>query len=232
MSFVGPRRVPKPEAALFDVDGTLIDSMGHFFPVWNVVGPEFGFGEVTECEFYGYAGMPVPDIVRVLHRKHLGSEATDDFVERFIARKKQVLERKAAPRAIDCVVDLARRYAARGVPVVAATSGLRDHVEAHIKANGLDDLFPSHRIICAADVPRGKPHPDIFQRAAALVHADPSNCIAYEDAEAGFEAAYRAGCQVCDVRDLDGYPASPALKRAIAHHRANRTFLNEPPPSS
>lgn len=237
MLFVGPYRVANPEAALFDVDGTLIESMSRFYPVWNIVAKEYGMGEnaLSEEDFYGYGGVPLGEIVKALHRRHRRTEATEDFVKQFIARKKEVHAAREAtvgpPPAIDCVVKIARDYVARGIPVVAATSGLREHVEAHLKANGLDDIFPPERIVCAADLPpgRGKPQPDIFVKAASLAGADPKQCIAYEDAEAGFEAAYRAGCQVVDVRHLDGYPATDALKRAMQRQVASRTFLDNQP---
>ena len=111
--------------------------------------------------------------------------------------------------------------------VLPRTSGLREHVERHLAAAGLADIFPNDRIVCAADLPpgsHGKPYPDIFIRAAALAGADPRRCVAYEDAEAGLEAAFRAGCEVVDVRDLEGYPLSDGLKAAIKIHRLNRTF--------
>ena len=124
----------------------------------------------------------------------------------------------------------ARAHAAAGVPCVAATSGLREHVEAHLAAAGLGELFPSDRIICAADLPKGcgKPKPDIFLRAAALVGADPARCVAYEDAEAGLEAAWRAGCHVVDVTDYPGYPLPDGLAKAKVRQRAARAWLVEP----
>mmetsp|Transcript_5877 Transcript_5877/g.17359 ORF Transcript_5877/g.17359 Transcript_5877/m.17359 type:complete len:250 (+) Transcript_5877:147-896(+) len=231
MSRVGNHRVVGlPDAALFDVDGTLVDSMPRFFPSWNLAGEVHGGLSMTEAEFYAYGGWPLPDIVRDLHRKCTGRAASDDFVAEFLRTKKRIhREREAAsgpPPAIAPAVAIARDWHARGVPVVAATSGLRDHVEAHLAAAGLADLFPSDRIVCAADLPpgRGKPRPDIFLRAAQLVEADPRRCVAYEDAEAGLEAAWRAGCEVVDVTDLPGYPLPEGLARAKEAQRAERVF--------
>ena len=53
---------------LFDCDGTLLDSMPLFYHSWVTVCPEFGLA-MSEADFYGYAGMPLPDIVRDLHIK-------------------------------------------------------------------------------------------------------------------------------------------------------------------
>eukprot|EP00413_Alexandrium_margalefii_P035287 CAMPEP_0204582514 /NCGR_PEP_ID=MMETSP0661-20131031/45263_1 /ASSEMBLY_ACC=CAM_ASM_000606 /TAXON_ID=109239 /ORGANISM="Alexandrium margalefi, Strain AMGDE01CS-322" /LENGTH=266 /DNA_ID=CAMNT_0051591803 /DNA_START=44 /DNA_END=840 /DNA_ORIENTATION=- len=231
MAFVGSHRVgDKPDAALFDVDGTLVDSMPRFFPSWNDAGAEHGGLVMTEDAFYDYAGWPLPDIVQDLHKKTHGTSATDAFVADFLATKKrchEVREREAGPPPVIAPVEaIARAWAAKGVPVVAATSGDRDHVEPHLAAAGLSDLFPSERILTAADLPpgRGKPEPDIFIRAAALVGAEPSRCVAYEDAEAGLRSAWRAGCEVVDVTDLEGYPLPDGLRKAKAAQRAARDW--------
>ena len=236
MSTVGSHVVPEADlqAALFDIDGTLIDSMPRFFPSWNDAGEAHGI-TMSEAAFYTYAGMPLPDICRDLYRSHRGGEEpSDEWIAQFMEEKKRAhVAREAVagtPPAIDAVVARARAHAAAGVPCVAATSGLREHVEAHLAAAGLGDLFPSARIICAADLPkgRGKPKPDIFLRAAALVGADPARCVAYEDAEAGLEAAWRAGCHVVDVTDYPGYPLPDGLAKAKVQQRAARAWLVEP----
>ena len=230
---IGTRRVENPAAALFDVDGTLVDSMGRFFPSWNEAGADYGLS-MTEAEFYGYAGMPLPDIVEDLYRKCKGEAPPEGFVAEFLATKKAKHAAREAidgpPPVIACVAAIARAWAARGVPVVCATSGLRDHVEPHLAAAGLGDLFPSDKIVCAADLPkgRGKPLPDIFLRAAAVAGVDASNCIAYEDAEAGLKSAWAAGCAVVDVTGLPDYPLPDGLRAAKAAQVAKRDWL---PPS-
>merc|ERR1740138_245595 len=100
---------------------------------------------MTEDDFYAFAGVPLPDIVRALHRKQLGSEATEQFVSDFLKAKKEdhrANEGKLGhPAPIDCVVALARDAEARGIPIAVATSGLQDHVEDHLLHAGLSDLF-------------------------------------------------------------------------------------------
>jgi len=171
---------------LFDCDGTLLDSMPLFFHSWPIACAKFGL-TIDENAFYGYAGMPLPDIVRHLHNSQLGSEASEDFVKQFLAAKQAAhvaQERDLGhPKPIACVVALARDAVARGIPVCVATSGLRSHVEAHLTAAGLDDIFNARlgNIVCAADVPKGKPAPDIFIEAARRISVRPEECRAYED---------------------------------------------------
>lgn len=79
------------QALLFDFDGTLVDSMGRFFPSWNTAGAKFGVS-MTEAAFYSYAGLPLPEIVRILHREQKGGEADEAFVAAFLEAKCQAHE--------------------------------------------------------------------------------------------------------------------------------------------
>jgi beta-phosphoglucomutase-like phosphatase (HAD superfamily) len=215
---------------LFDCDGTLLDSMPLFLHSWTAVCPRFGLS-MTMDDFYGYAGLPLPDIVRAMHREQLGAEATDAFVDEFLAAKKAAHAQNEAsqghPEPIACVVALARAAEAAGIPVAVATSGLRDHVESHLKHAGLDDLFNSQKgnLVTAADVPRGKPAPDIFIEAARRIGVDPAKCRAYEDGESGLMSAHAAGCHVIDVTQMRGYPSCAGLRRAKAEQGRTRSWL-------
>ena len=220
------------QGLLFDCDGTLLDSMPLFLDSWLAVCPGFSLS-MTMDAFYGFAGMPLPDIVRELHRTQLGGEATEQFVSDFLAAKKanhQQNESKAGhPARIECVCALARAAEAAGVPVAVATSGLRDHVESHLHHAGLSDLFNAKKnnIVCAADVPKGKPAPDIFVEAARRIGADPARCRAFEDGESGLQSAYLAGCHVIDVTYMDGYPSCDGLRRAKAAQAQSRDWVKK-----
>ena len=138
--------------------------MPRFFPSWNEAGSLHGGLVMTEDAFYNYAGWPLPDIARDLYKSHHGTDATDEWVAEFLATKKKVhaaREKTAGtPPPIDAVAAIARKWASRGVPVIAATSGLRDHVEHHLAEAGLGDLFPSDTAwltkVGVASTPRGR----------------------------------------------------------------------------
>ena len=221
---VGPHHLEdgSVKGLLFDCDGTLLDSMPLFYHSWVTVCPQFDLS-MSENEFYGYAGMPLPDIVHELHRKAKGSEAPEGFVERFLAAKKaahNVVEQQlGAPKPIQAVVRIAREAVALGIPIALATSGLRDHVEAHLAAAGLSDLFNEKlgNLVVAADVPRGKPAPDIFVEAARRIGVRPDECRAFEDGESGLISAFAAGCQVIDVTYMTAYPSCQGLRAASTH---------------
>ena len=230
---VGPHFVADADVQglLFDCDGTLVDSMPLFTHSWYEVCPKFGMA-MSEEAFYMFAGMPLDAIVRSLHRDQLGGEATEKFVAEFLAAKKQshggVEATLGAPAPIECVVRLAREAVHRGVPIAIATSGLREHVEVHLKAAGLDDLFNEDKrnIVYAADVyPNGKPAPDIYLEAAKRIGVPASACRAFEDGESGLQSGYAAGCHVIDVAAMDGYPSCAGLRRAKQIAAKERTWV-------
>jgi beta-phosphoglucomutase-like phosphatase (HAD superfamily) len=68
-------------------------------------------------------------------------------------------------------------------------------------------------------------HHHIHNAYTKRLGVEASKCRAYEDGEAGLESAFRAGMQVVDVRDMDGYPLCEGLRDAMEETRANRTWL-------
>jgi beta-phosphoglucomutase-like phosphatase (HAD superfamily) len=138
---------------------------------------------MTEARFWGFAGVPLPDIVAgVYGDKHDGAAPSPEFVAEFLAEKiafhKSQEAVTGAPPAIECVVNLVHEYKKRGIKVAVASSGLRDAVERHCEHAGILDLFDA--VVVAAEVPKGKPAPDVFLKAAELIGADPAKCRAYE----------------------------------------------------
>lgn len=231
---IGPHFVAQPKGYLFDVDGTLLDSMPLFLKSWQAVCPEYGL-EMTLDAFYGFAGKPLPDIVRELYKSQKnGQAASEELVSEFLTKKKAWQKSNANtlgnPGRIDCVIAIAEEARARGIPIAVATSGLREHVDEHLKAAGLNHLFSFEKgnIVVAADVPRGKPAPDIFLEAARRINVDPRECRAYEDGESGLISAHAAGCHVIDVTGMDAYPSCEGLRLAKAEAARTRTWLGAP----
>ena len=97
----------------------------------------------------------------------------------------------------------------------------------HLAHAGLADLFNDAKgnLVCAAEVPNGKPAPDLFLEAAKRIGVDPARCRAYEDGESGLISAYRAGCHVIDVTQMDAYPMCDGLRRAKVKALAERSWL-------
>jgi beta-phosphoglucomutase family hydrolase len=182
---------------IFDLDGTLIDTMPVHYRSWESAFRHEGLaGPLDEDYFYALGGVPSIQVAELLAAKHglkIGSpEGISDRKERIY------LEQLHEVSPIDPVVAFARNVA-RSHPVAIATGGTPDIALPALKAAGLDTLFSV--VVTPHDVApgRGKPHPDMFLEAARRMGVAPERCLVFEDAEPGVRAAHAAGMQVVRV---------------------------------
>jgi HAD superfamily hydrolase (TIGR01509 family) len=114
------------------------------------------------------------------------------------------------------------RVVAAGIGVCVASQGKPEKIRLSLELTGLRNLFPGAALFSAYEVPRGKPHPDLFLRAASAMSADPARCVVVEDTPSGVTGAVAAGMRVL------GYSADsdePALRRAGAETFASMDEL-------
>ena len=175
-------------AYIFDLDGTLIDTMPLHFRAWASAMREAGLREaLDENLFYALGGVPTRKVAE-LFAEHYRLTIDPDAV--FHRKEALFLELQAEVRVIEPVAAVARRAA--GVrPVSIASGGPRPIVERSLAITGLAPLFPV--VVTADDVTHGKPSPDMFLLAARRMGVDPAACLVFEDAEPGIRAAEAAG---------------------------------------
>ncbi len=183
------------DAVVFDLDGTLVDSMPTHFTAWcEALAKQDAAPHVfPEDVFYAMGGRPTHDIVTDLNGEfglHMDpEEVAVDKREAFLRHIDEVV-------VIDEVVDFAKSLRGK-VPMAIATGGTRIMVEKTLQAVGLSDLFDE--VVTANEVKCGKPAPDVYLEAAARLGVEPARCLAFEDAAAGLMAAQSAGMQVVCV---------------------------------
>ena len=90
------------------------------------------------------------------------------------------------------------------IPLAVATGGYREVASLQLERTGLTRYFAA--VACGDEVALPKPAPDVFLEAARRIHVEPSECIAFEDAELGLEAIRHAGMYPIDVRPIFGSP--------------------------
>ena len=182
---------------IFDLDGTLVDTMPLHYRAWDAAMREVGMTGVLDEElFYSLGGVPTRRVAQLL-AEHYGLEIDADVVTH---RKETLyLELLAEVRSIEPVAAIARAAVARGKPVAIATGGTPEVAYPSLDASGLRSLFSV--VITPLDVApgRGKPAPDMFLLAAERLGVRPQDCIVFEDAEPGMEAARAAGMTVVRV---------------------------------
>ncbi len=175
---------------IFDLDGTLIDSMPLHYRAWDEAMRRAGLPHhLDEDFFYSLAGVPARGVTAQFARRY-GRRFGDEC----ILREKEALfaRLQADVRLIRPTVEFARRVAATH-PVAIASGGPRRVVRQSLKISGLKPLF--RIVVTADDVAHGKPAPDMFLLAARRMKVAPERCLVFEDAEPGIAAAKAAGMQ-------------------------------------
>ena len=183
---------------IFDLDGTLADTMPTHYRAWTTIGERYGF-TFPEANFYKLGGVPTAKIAQqLITAAGLSVDALT------IAREKEqayvaALFGSSTVRAIEPVLELARLHRAEG-PLAIASGSLRHLIDRTLAQLGITDWFAA--IVSAEDTTRHKPEPDVFLEAARRLGVAPADCVVYEDTDIGLEAARRAGMQGVDVRPL------------------------------
>lgn len=182
---------------IFDLDGTLIDTMPVHYRSWDAAMRHAGLAEtLDEDYFYALGGVPSLQVAELLAAKHcLPISSPEEISEH---KERLYLDRFSEITLIEPVVAFARKVA-QTRPVAIATGGTPDIALPAIAAAGLAGLFSI--VVTPHDVApgRGKPHPDMFLEAARRLGVAPELCLVFEDAEPGIRAARAAGMQVVRV---------------------------------
>lgn len=186
-------------AFIFDLDGTLADTMPAHFAAWTTVAARHGL-TFPEDRFYALGGTPTDKIAAMLIADAgLTLDAGAIALEKERCYVSALLAPGARIRPIEPVVAIARQRLAEG-PLAVASGSVRRLVDRTLAALGIADLFAA--VVTAEDTVHHKPHPDVFLEAARRLGVEPARCTVYEDTDIGLEAARRAGMEAVDVRPL------------------------------
>jgi beta-phosphoglucomutase family hydrolase len=179
---------------IFDLDGTLVDTMPLHFRAWDAAMRQAGLKcPLDEDLFYSLGGVPTRRVAELIAAHY---QLTIDPDAVFHHKEALFRELQGDARLIAPVVDFARRVA-QSHPVSIASGGPRLIVMRSLELTGLAPLFPV--VVTADDVVHGKPAPDMFLLAARQMGVAAEQCLVFEDAEPGMRAAEAAGMQYVRV---------------------------------
>lgn len=204
-----PGRATAPRAALWDLDGTLVDSTGYHWRSWQQPLAEEGV-RITKADFLASFGQRNDAILR----RWLGEDADPARIRRVGEAKEASYREMIAVEGIAPLPGAAewvRRLRRAGWLQAIASSAPRLNVEVVCRALGFEGLIDAY--VAAEDVRAGKPDPEVFLTAAAQLAVPPGRCVVVEDAEAGIEAARRGGMRCIGV-------GGPAVAGADLHVRS------------
>ncbi|KKU91095.1 MAG: Beta-phosphoglucomutase [Candidatus Jorgensenbacteria bacterium GW2011_GWA1_48_11] len=175
------------KGAIFDLDGTLVSTIGLHDKAWETLFKRYGI-ELTKQEFKEQSGRKNTifiDLVAARRKLDLNAAKLSDEKDEIVMEML-----KAKPPAIfEDVEEFLNLLKQKGVKLALATSATSK--TAPLLAHGIVSLFDEK--IFAEDVSHGKPDPEIFLKAAEKLELKSEDCIVFEDAESGIEAAKRGG---------------------------------------
>lgn len=181
------------EGLIFDLDGTLVDTMPIHFEAWKKMARNYGF-EFTEEIFYGTAGTPTKKIIMMLNET---MNLSMDPIEAMNIKEDAFLENLHLVKPLEPVTALISQNDGR-LPLSVGT-GSRGHMaEKILEAAGLAHHFSI--VVSADDVTNHKPDPETFLVCARAMKIAPAKCQVFEDGDMGLTAARSAGMIATDIR--------------------------------
>jgi mannitol-1-/sugar-/sorbitol-6-phosphatase len=181
-------------AVLFDMDGTLVDSDAAVERAWHSWGREFGVDGATAVRL-AHGSPSEPTVRKLLAR------ATEEAIVAAVARQMELqYDDLSDVVPTDGALDLIAALDRHGVPWAVFTSADVRLARGRLGAAGITAPL----LVTTDDVRAGKPDPEGWVRAAALVGVPPEKCLVVEDAEVGLAAARAAGARTAALRGLDG----------------------------
>lgn len=185
---------PKAKALIFDLDGTLADTMPVHFLAYKNILVEYGIHFTPEL-FAKLAGIPAVGTIEKLN-EWFGTKMDAELVGHQKEGDYEKMMHKMKP--ITPVVELAKKY--HGIlPMAVGTGGYRRLAWKTMDILGLDKYFDI--LVSTEDVARPKPFPDTFLKCAELLGVEPVICEVFEDAQLGIQAAKAAGMMTKLVTD-------------------------------
>jgi HAD superfamily hydrolase (TIGR01509 family) len=184
-------------AVLFDFDGLILDTETPEVQILKEVFAEHGqeFPDEYWIQALGRGADQLMDPPMILLQKMCGKEMDCEALERE-RRKKTVALIELEPIRPG-VQDLLLEIKERGLKAGIASSSKHPWVDGHLERLGLLGLFD--KIVCADDVARAKPHPDLYQELVGELGVGPDECFALEDSPNGIKGAKAAGLKVVAV---------------------------------
>jgi HAD superfamily hydrolase (TIGR01509 family) len=181
-----------PRAVIFDIDGTIVDNMHLHAEAFAVFAERHGLPALTQEDRARLDGRRNSEIFPILFKREVGRDEWQAYEREKEGLYRELSKGRLLPmKGLHALIELLGQ---EGIPIALATSAPQLNVEHTLAELGLADAFPI--IVRGDEVARGKPAPDVFIEAARRLGVAAADCLVFEDAPMGIEAAHAAGMRV------------------------------------
>lgn len=180
---------------IFDLDGTLINSMPYHALAWKQVAYEHGF-DIDVNDIYAMGGSASRDIAAFYKNKGEPVGDIDEYVKRKIAIFQENIPKI---EVFQKIFNELKKAKSLGIRIAIGTGTRTANATRILKEKDLFDYIDA--LVTADDVTRHKPNPDTFLVAAKRLELEPQDCLVFEDGQLGIKAALRGGFDCIEVKD-------------------------------
>jgi beta-phosphoglucomutase len=183
------------KAVLFDMDGVIVDNLPYHVEAWLLFCERNGIPLTKEVFYKELNGMNSKDTFEWFYKKEMTRAEVEVLEEEkeLLYREFYAEHRKPAKGLLTFLHNLR----SRGIKTALATSAGPGNIDFIVDGLGIRDQFDA--IIGGAEVMKGKPDPEIYLKAAALVGVSPADCIVIEDSLQGIASGQAAGASVVGI---------------------------------
>ena len=195
------------------MDGTLVDNMRFHTEAWGKMLAENGVPMNAHDFLVKTAGKTNREILPTVFEG-----ISDERITELGERKESLYQELFLPHraAVAGAIEFLEEARRLGVKMAVATAAPVVNVEFILDGLNLRQYFQA--ITTAADIRNGKPDPEIFLKSAEKLAVEPQNCIVFEDAVGGFEAAHRAGMQSIGIATVNSIDEILRLDSVVEAH--------------
>jgi beta-phosphoglucomutase len=179
--------------AVFDLDGTLVDNIAFHFEAFRALAKRVG-KTMDEATFQSFNGLKNADIFPRFFGRALSADEIAELSNEKESTYRALYRPKLAPHR--GALELLERLRGAGVKLAVASSAPPENRSMVLDGLGWNERFDA---VVASEGLRGKPAPDVFLAAAERLGVAPGDCVAFEDAQNGIQAAHAAGMLVVGV---------------------------------
>lgn len=180
------------EAVIFDLDGTLIDNNAFHLQTWKKYLEKIGRDISQENYNLHINGRTNHDAMEYIYGKQMTNEESLGYALEKEAFYREIYQPFIKP--INGLIQFLEILQELNIPMAIATSGIQPNIDFMFEHIDIKKYFKL--VVNSSHIKKGKPNPEIYLKAAALLEIEPKNCLVFEDAVVGIQSGKSAGMKV------------------------------------